>query len=47
MTNTVALVLVLAVLGLIIADHLWLQWQVPLAMARMMDGFIEFLSFWR
>lgn len=47
MTNAIAILIVLAVLSLIVADHLWLQWQVPLAMARTLDGFIEYLSFWR
>ena len=47
MNNTIAVILMIGVLGLIALDQLWLQWQLPVLAARMMDGLIETLSFWR
>lgn len=47
MTNTIAIALLVLILALFAADQLWLQWQLPLMAARMVDGFIEHVSFWR
>ena len=47
MTNTIAIALLVLILGLFAADQLWFQWQLPLMVARTIDGFIEYLSFWR
>ena len=47
MTNTIAIALLVLILGLFVADHLWLEWQLPLMAARMVDGLVEYLIFWR
>lgn len=47
MTNAIAIALLVLILGLFAADQMWLQWQLPLMAARMADGLIEYLSFWR
>jgi hypothetical protein len=47
MTNSIALALLVLILGLFAADQLWLGWDMPLLAARSLDGFIEHLSFWR
>lgn len=47
MSNTIAIAVLVVILGLFVADHLWLRWQTPLMAARMADGLIEYLSFWR
>lgn len=47
MTNGIAIAILALILALFVADHLWLQWQLPLLAARGADGLIEYLSFWR
>lgn len=47
MTNAIAVALLVVIVGLFVADHLWLQWQLPLMAAQMADGFVDYLSFWR
>ncbi|SNR56096.1 hypothetical protein [Paracoccus sediminis] len=47
MTNTLTIALLVVILGLFAADQIWLQWQIPLLAARMVDGLVEYLSFWR
>lgn len=47
MTNAIATALLILVLGLFVADHLWLHRDLPLLAARSMDDLIEHLSFWR
>lgn len=47
MTNSIAIALVLLILGLLAADLLWLHWDMPLLAARSLDDFIEHVSFWR
>ncbi|WP_207099636.1 hypothetical protein [Paracoccus shandongensis] len=47
MTNTIAIALLVLILGLFAADQLWLQWQLPLMAARTVDSLVEYLIFWR
>lgn len=47
MTNSIAIALLLLILGFFLADQLWLHWDLPLLVARSMDAFIEHVSFWR
>ena len=47
MTNQIALVLGLLVLGLFAADALVLHWNLPLFLGKAFASLIEYLSFWR
>lgn len=47
MTNMIALVLALMVLGLFVLDAAVLHWNLPLLIGREMLAFIEWVSFWR
>lgn len=47
MTNSIAIALLLLILALFLADQLWLQGDLPVLFARMMDDFIDHVSFWR
>ncbi|MCJ1900974.1 MULTISPECIES: hypothetical protein [Paracoccus] len=47
MTNQIALVLGLLVLGLFAADALVLHWNLPLFLGKEFASLIEYLSFWR
>lgn len=47
MTNKIAIALLLLIAGFFVLDHFWLQLDTPLFLARQLDQFIEFLSFWR
>lgn len=47
MTNRIAITLFVLILGIFIADHLFLQQNLAVQAGRMMDGAIEYLSFWR
>ena len=47
MTNSIALVLALMVLGLFVLDATLLHWNLPLLVGRQMLGLIEWVSFWR
>ncbi|MFN3524570.1 MAG: hypothetical protein ACK4YU_00660 [Paracoccus sp. (in: a-proteobacteria)] len=47
MTNKIAIALLLLFVAFLVADHLWLQLDAPMFLARQLDRFIEYLSFWR
>ncbi|MDO5646577.1 hypothetical protein [Paracoccus sp. (in: a-proteobacteria)] len=47
MTNSIAIALLLIILGVFAADFLWFQGGLPLFAARQMDRLIEYVSFWR
>jgi hypothetical protein len=47
MTNQIAIALLLLFAAFLVADHFWLQLDVPMFLARELDRFIEYLSFWR
>jgi len=47
MTNNIALVLALMVLGLFVLDTAVLHWNLPVLVGRQMLSLIEWVSFWR
>lgn len=47
MSTTAALSLAAAIAILLLADHLWLGWDLPVALGRGLADLIEFLAFWR
>lgn len=47
MTNKIALVLALLILGLFVLDAAVLRWNLPLLVGRQMLHFVEWVSFWR
>ncbi len=47
MTNTLALVLIALVAGLLLLDAQWLHWNLPLMAGREFVRLVEWLSFWR
>lgn len=47
MTNQIAIVLLVLVLVLFVADALVLHWNLPLFLGKEFAGLIEYLSFWR
>ena len=47
MTNMIAAVLALMILGLFALDALVLHWNLPVFLGKKFAGLIEFLSFWR
>lgn len=47
MTNQIALVLGLLILGLFAADALVLHWGLPVLLGKELASMIEYLSFWR
>lgn len=47
MTNKIALVLALLILGLFVLDAALLHWNLPLLVGRQMLHFVEWVSFWR
>lgn len=47
MTNKIALVLALLILGLFVLDAVLLHWNLPLRIGRQMLHFVEWVSFWR
>ncbi len=47
MTNQIAIALLLIFAAILIADAVWLQMDLPMILARYLDRFIEYLSFWR
>jgi hypothetical protein len=46
-TTPVALGIVLAVAALLVADQLWLGWELPVLLGRQLVRLIEYLAFWR
>ena len=47
MTNKIALVLALLILGLFVLDAALLHWNLPLLVGRQMLHLVEWVSFWR
>ena len=47
MTNRIAIALFLLILGVFVADHLWLHLDLAVGAGRMVDQAVEYLSFWR
>lgn len=47
MTNGIALVLALMVIGIFALDAMLLHWNLPLLVGRQMLSLIEWFSFWR
>ena len=47
MTNRLALILTLLIVGLLVLDHQWLHWNLPLVVGRQFVRFVEYVSFWR
>lgn len=47
MTNKIALILALMILGLLLADYLVLHWNLPLFLGKQFADLIEWVSFWR
>ncbi|WP_347267204.1 hypothetical protein [Paracoccus sp. (in: a-proteobacteria)] len=47
MTNQIALVLSLLILGVFAADALVLHWGLPVRLGKEFAALIEYLSFWR
>lgn len=47
MTNRIAITLFLLILGVFALDHFVLEQDLAVHAGRMMDGAIEYLSFWR
>ncbi|MFD1880404.1 hypothetical protein [Paracoccus pacificus] len=47
MTNTIAIVLALAIVSVFVADAYWLHWNLPLFLARNFAALVDYVSFWR
>lgn len=47
MTNKITIALLLLIAVAFGVDHIWLNGDLPLAAAKTVDTFIEYLSFWR
>lgn len=47
MTNRIAIALALLIAAGFVVDALWLHGDAPLVLAKLLDRFIEYLSFWR
>lgn len=47
MTNRIAIVLGLLIIGLFVLDAQVLHWNLPVALGRAFVNFVEYLSFWR
>lgn len=47
MTNTIAIVLLALIVGLLVLDAQVLHWGIPIAVGRAFVDFVEYLSFWR
>lgn len=47
MTNQIAIAIIVLILAALAADHLWLGFDLPIRVLRLLDGVIEYLSFWR
>ncbi len=47
MTTPVALALAAALAALLLADHLWLGWDLPVHLGRGLSRLIEYMAFWR
>lgn len=47
MTNHIAIALALLIVAGFAADALWLHVDAPVMLAKLVDRFIEYVSFWR
>ena len=47
MTQTVALWIAGVIIALLLADQLWLDWGIPLAVGRQLVVLVEWMAFWR
>lgn len=47
MTNTIAIVLIALIAGVLLLDAQVLHWNLPLVVAREFVRLVEWLSFWR
>lgn len=47
MTNQIAIALAALILGLLLLDHFWLHWGIPLYLGKQFADLVEYLSFWR
>ena len=47
MTNTIAIWIVIFVIGFFLLDHFYLQLDAGLIVARKLHDLIEFVAFWR
>ncbi|MCF3973894.1 hypothetical protein [Paracoccus salsus] len=47
MTNRIAIALAILIVALLVADGLWLHLDIPVRGGKVLDGAIEYLSFWR
>jgi len=47
MTHHVALWIAGVILALLVADQLWLGWDIPLAVGRQLVVLVEWMAFWR
>jgi len=47
MTNTIALWLILALIALFAADYLFLGWDLPVTIGRLLLRLLDWLAFWR
>lgn len=47
MTNTIAIAILVMIGALFVADQLFFQWALPMNAARLIDGVIGHLGFWR
>ena len=47
MTNGLAIALALVIVALLVADALWLDWNLPVLAGRHLVDLTEYLAFWR
>ena len=47
MTQTVALWIAGVIIALLLADQLWLGWDIPLVVGRQLVVLVEWMAFWR
>ena len=47
MTHYVALWIAGVILALLLADQLWLGWDIPLVVGRQLVVLVEWMAFWR
>ncbi|MFD1795436.1 hypothetical protein ACFSC1_05490 [Paracoccus aurantiacus] len=47
MTTRNAITIFVLILLLLLADRLWLHWDLPVFLGKRFVAFVEYLSFWR
>lgn len=47
MTNKIAIALAALILAVFALDLIWLKLGLPVLLGKALNGFIEYLSFWR